>query len=73
MNWQKGVYISVDASVPLRMDASRKLERSWVLLTSSGKMQADTEGRQLPSLSWLRYFISLREFTFKTSRAETVG
>lgn len=55
------------------MDAGRKLERSWVLLTSSGKMQADTEGRQLPSLSWLRYFISLREFTFKTSRAETVG
>ena len=55
MNWQKGVYVCVDAIALLRMDAGWKLQRSWVLLTSSGKMQADTEGRQLPSLSWLQY------------------
>lgn len=36
------------------VDAGWKLHRSWVLLTSSGKTQADTEGRQLPALCWLR-------------------
>lgn len=39
--------------MPLPTDAARKLQRSWVLLTSSGKTQADAEGRQLPALSWL--------------------
>lgn len=63
--------------MPLRVDAGRKLQRSWVLLTSSGKMQADTEGRQLPSPSCLQYeetgFISLRDLTLRMPRAGTVG
>jgi len=47
-----------------------------VLLTSSGKMQAGTEGRQLPALAWLQDqtgFGSLREPAFKIPRAEAVG
>lgn len=53
LSWQNGVCACGDAVTPLPADAARKLRRSWVLLTSSGKRQADTEGRRLPALAGL--------------------